>query len=274
MTKQRGWAIGGTLLLLLVVVGFLLTLSPQAQSFLLRRDPVWQTMQRDGVWRVGMDPSFPPFEWLDANGQPTGYDVALAERMAAAWSLRLEIVPIGFDSLIDAVQTGRVDSVISALPFDERLTEDLAYSIPYFDAGIVLAVHRDRALPSVDQLTNQRSGVEWGSMADMVGRRLQRTAPDLQLIPFETATAAVAALVAGEAVDALLVDNVTLRVNQVAGAPLVAVGNTLESNPYVIGMGRNAFELQQRVQTTLTTLQESGTLKELEAQWLVEVTPP
>ncbi len=274
MTKQRGWAIGGTLFLLFIVVAFLLTLSPQAQNFLLRRDPVWQTMQRDKVWRVGMDPSFPPFEWLDANGQPTGYDVALAKRMAAEWGLRLEIVPIGFDSLIDAVQTGRVDSVISALPFDERLTEDLAYSLPYFDAGIVLAVHRDSALPSVDQLTNQRIGVEWGSMADMVGRRLQRTAPDLQLIPFETAAEAVAALVDGDTVDALLVDNVTLRISQVAGAPLVTVGNTLESNPYVIAMGRNAFELQQMVQTTLGKLQQNGLLRELEEEWLVEVVPP
>ena len=274
MIKQRVWAIGGTLLLLLVVVAFLLTLSPQAQSFLLRRDPVWQTMQRNGVWRVGMDPSFPPFEWLDANGQPTGYDVALAERIAAEWGLQLEIVPIGFDSLIDAVQTGRVDSVISALPLDERLTEDLAYSAPYFDAGIVLAVRVNAASTQVDQLTNQRIGVEWGSMADMVGRRLQRTAPDLQLIPFETAAEAVAALVDGDTVDALLVDNVTLRISQVAGAPLVTVGNTLESNPYVIAMGRNAFELQQMVQTTLGKLQQNGLLRELEEQWLVEVAPP
>lgn len=274
MIKRRGWAIGGMLLLLLVVAGFLLTLSPQAQSFLLGRDEVWQTMQRDGVWRVGMDPSFPPFEWLGANGRPTGYDVALAEQMAAMWGLRLEIVSIGFDSLIDAVQTGRVDSVISALPFDERLTEDLAYSIPYFDAGIVLAVHRDSALLGVEQLTEQRVGVEWGSMADMVGRRLQRTATDLQLIPFETAAEAVAALVAGEVVDALLVDNVTLRISQVAGAPIVTVGSTLESNPYVIAMGRNAFELQQMVQTTLATLQDNGTLKELETQWLVAVPQP
>jgi len=270
MSKRRWWISGGVLLML-VVAALVLTFSPEAQTFLLRRDQTWQTMQRTGVWRVGMDPSFPPFEWLDTNGQPTGYDVALATQIAADWGLRLEIVPIGFDSLVDAVQTGRIDSVVSALPLDERLTQNIAYSDPYFDGGIFLAVREGTVLTSTDALTNQRIAVEWGSMADMVGRRLQKTTPPLQLVPFETANAAVAALVAGQEVDALLVDNVTLRISQVAGAPVVTVGGVLESNPYVIAMGRHAFELQQMVQTTLSKLQQNGTLGKLEAEWLVEV---
>lgn len=269
----RQWVIGGVLLLVLVLAALVLTFSPAAQTFLLRRDQTWQTMQRTGVWRVGMDPSFPPFEWLDANGRPTGYDVALAEQIAADWGLRLEIVPIGFDSLVDAVQTGRIDSVVSALPLDERLTENIAYSAPYFDAGIFLVVHEGTALSGIDALTDQRIAVEWGSMADMVGRRLQRTTPAIALVPFETASAAVAALVAGQEVDALLVDNVTLRLSQVAGAPLIPVGEVLESSPYVIAMGRHAFELQQMVQTTLGKLQQNGTLRKLEEEWLVEVAP-
>lgn len=269
--SKRQWWISGGVLLVLVLAALVLTFSPEAQTFLLRRDQTWQTMQRTGVWRVGMDPSFPPFEWLDATGQPTGYDVALAEQIAAEWGLRLEIVPIGFDSLVDAVQTGRIDSVVSALPLDERLTENIAYSDPYFDAGIVLAVRAGTVLTDVTALTNQRIAVEWGSMADMVGRRLQKNTPAIQLVPFETATTAVAALLTGQEVDALLVDNVTLRMSQVAGAPIVTVGGVLERNPYAIALGRHAFELQQMVQTTLGKLQQNGTLRKLEEEWLVEV---
>src|SRR5690606_37665238 len=96
-----------------------------------------------GTWRVGLDPSFPPFEMLDANGQIIGFDVALAQELAALWGLEVEFVSIGFDSLLDAVRTGQVDSVVSAYPYDPRLTRDVRFSTPYFEAGIRLAIRDD-----------------------------------------------------------------------------------------------------------------------------------
>jgi polar amino acid transport system substrate-binding protein len=264
LRRHQSWAVIALLLLLGALLFTLFT--PQSVIRLLRRDSTWQTMQTTGVWRVGMDPSFPPFEWLDEAGKPVGYDVELAERIAADWGLAVEIIPIGFDSLGDAVQTGRVDSVISALPYDERLTRNLAYSVPYFDAGIVLATRPTSAMQDVVDLAGRRVAVEWGSMGDMVGRRLQLEASSVQLMPFDTPAAAVAALVE-EQVDALLIDHVTLRMAQVQGAPLVTVGPVLESNPYVIAMPVNAHELQAAVERTLTTLRAEGTLLNLEEKW-------
>jgi polar amino acid transport system substrate-binding protein len=256
-------------LTLLLLLGALLTvlLLPQSVVRLLRRDTTWQTIQANGVWRVGMDPSFPPFEWLDDAGKPVGYDVELAQRIAADWGVAVEIVPIGFDSLGDAVQTGRIDSVISAFPYDERLTRNIAYSEPYFDAGIVLATRSGSAIASVADLAGKRVAVEWGSMGDMVGRRLQRDESTINRVQFDTPEAAVAALVDEESVDALLIDHVTLRIEQVRGAPIVAVGPVLESNPYVIAMPVNAHELQAAVAATLTRLRDNGTLTTLEADW-------
>ena len=103
-------------------------------------------------------------------------------------------------------------------------------------------------------------------MGDMVGRRLQRTDPSIQLTPFDTPAATVAALVDGE-VDALLIDHVTLRIAQVQGAQVVTVGPVLESNPYVIAMPIAAHNLQTAVEARLTTLRSEGTLTDLEEKW-------
>ena len=70
-------------------------------------DRTWQMMQQRGVWRIGTDPSFPPFDQLDASGQPVGYDIDLARQMAADWGMQVEIVSIGFDSLLDALTSGQ-----------------------------------------------------------------------------------------------------------------------------------------------------------------------
>ena len=80
----------------------------------LRQDTTWQAIQQRGLWRVGLDPSFPPFELLDATGKVVGYDVALAEALAASWGGRVEIVAVGFDSLPDTLKAGKIDSIVSA----------------------------------------------------------------------------------------------------------------------------------------------------------------
>lgn len=270
-TPRTRWLVGLGAFLILLLVTMLFFWAPETVRF-LRRDTTWRTMQANGVWRVGMDPSFPPFEQLDSAGKPAGFDVALAQELAATWGLQVELMPIGFDSLLDALQAGRIDSVISALPFDERMTKDIAYSTPYFEAGIFLATRPASGIQSVEGLANRTVGVEWGSMGDMVGRRLQKSTPTLHLQPFDTPTAAIDALTKAQTVDAILIDNVTLRIAQVQGNPLVAVGPVLESNSFVIAMPVGAYELQAAVEEVLTKLRINGKLATLEDRWFAS--PP
>jgi ABC-type amino acid transport substrate-binding protein len=238
---------------------------------LLRRDITWQTMQARRTWRVGMDPSFPPFESLDANGAPQGYDVELARKLAAGWGMEVEVVAIGFDSLVDALQAAKVDAIASAYPYDARLTRDVSFSQPYFDSGLRLVVPDGSLIQGSADLNGKRVGVEWGSEADMVGRQWQREGIDLALVPFETPQDAVAALAGkhdkNQAVDAILVDSVTLRQAQAAGAALSAAGPYVTSNPYVIVVPRRAPDLLQQINTGLDRLQASGDLYKLEQKW-------
>ena len=264
--RNRWWlGIGGTLVILLAVT-LLFFLAPDTIR-LLRRDSTWRTMQSTGIWRVGMDPSFPPFESLDDQGKIVGFDVALAEELATLLGVNVELIPIGFDSLLDALQTGKIDSVISALPFDERMTKDVAYSQPYFEAGIFLATRAATTIQGPEHLANHTVGVEWGSMGDMVGRRLQKATPSLKLQPFDTPTATIEALITGETIDAILVDHVTLRIAQVQGVPLVTVGPVLEGNPFVIAMPVTAYELQAAVEEGLAHMRTNGKLAILEERW-------
>jgi ABC-type amino acid transport substrate-binding protein len=231
------------------------------------RDTTWQVMQARGKWRVGMDPSFPPFEQLNAGNEMVGFDVDLARQMAASWQLELELVPIGFDSLLDAVRTAQIDSIVSAYPYDPRLTRDVLFSSPYFDAGIRLATRTDSPITSLEDLAGRAVAVEWGSMGDMVGRRLQETTPSLRLVQFATPGEAADALLSNSAIDALLVDNVTLRQAQARGAALRAVGPPLESSPYVIVMPRTARDLHSRIEGQLREMRDTGLLESLEAHW-------
>lgn len=274
MTSRRLrwlWAAVAAVVLLVAVLavwaGGPRPLGSRLTRLFVRHDGTWAAMQARGTWRVGLDPSFPPFEMLDEAGNPIGYDVDLARRIAATWGLEVQIVALGFDSLLDAVQTGTVDSVVSALPYDPRATRDIAYSSPYFEAGVRLAVRAGSPITGVEGLDGQVVAVEWGSMGDMVGRRLRREGIALELAPYETPDEAVAALSNDPAIAALLVDNVTLRQAQGQGAAVAAAGPVLESNAYVIASAREASTLHEQIEAALETLRAAGALAELENRW-------
>ncbi len=204
-----------------------------------------------------MDPSFPPFETLNERGEMIGYDVDLARALAAEMGVTLELIATGFDGLTDALVVGRLDSVISALPYDPRLTQDLRYTTSYFEAGTRLVVRTDSPIASVEDLAGRTVAVEWGSAGDAEARQLQRQGIGLERLPLPSPDEALAALLAGDS-DALIVDGVTLRLAQGGGAALRAVGQPLEGDPYVIGVADPSPQLHAAVESALTTLPRSG----------------
>jgi len=268
------WIIAALLALILLAL-----LLPQSQFAKLfqREDATWQAMQSRGTWRVGLDPSFPPFESLDAEGRPVGYDIDLAQEIAQRWGLELEIVTIGYDSLIDALQASKIDSIVSAFPHDPRLTQDFTFSPSYFEAGLRLAVvdptrwslpdeWNDETLAAL--LADQAVAVEWGSMGDMIARRLHRLEPTIEVVALETPQDAIGALGQSDKnrVDALLVDNVTFRQAQAEYA-IQSMGPAIESNPYVIVIPKQSKVLETQVAQILLGFEESGVLDAIETRW-------
>jgi polar amino acid transport system substrate-binding protein len=232
-----------------------------------RGDPALHRVIESGVWRVGMDPSFPPFENLNAEGQPVGFDVDLAHAIAARWGVQVAISGVGFDQVLDAVAAHRVDSAISALPYVDNRA-DVAFSVPYFDAGLVLAVPPDRRSLTPDGLAGLRVAAEWGSQGHAEGRALQRRLPGgFSLVLRDTPDQALQAVSRGEA-DAALVDAVSLALHGPAGGLVAAAGPPVVSNPYVIVVPAKSPQMLALINRTLQELAADGTLAHLHARWL------
>jgi ABC-type amino acid transport substrate-binding protein len=234
------------------------------------QDATWTRIRETGVWRVGMDPSFPPFEDLDpATQQPIGFDVDLAQAIATRWGVRAEIVGVGFDQLLDAVAAHRVDSAISAHPVIPHRAQDVAFSPPYFEAGVLLAVPAGSPITGPGDLAGKRVAAEWGSEGDAQARLFQRQLnSNLTLVLRPSADAALATVLAGEA-DAAVVDAVSLALFNRDGAGLAAVGEPLRRDPYVIVLPVDAPQLSSAINEALTALKADGTLAAIGAKWLI-----
>lgn len=255
------WALGA---LAALVVGLLVW-----WLFFRSADRSLERIFAQGTMRVGMDPSFPPFENVHGEtGAIEGFDVDLAWALAAELGdVRPEFVVIGFDGLYDALWARRVDVCISALPVDPLLTEDVAYSRPYFNAGLRVLVRAD--LPDVrgvQDLAGRRLGVEWGSEGDLKGRELRQELDGLELVPFVSAEDGFAALVRGE-VDALLLEGVAAL--QFAGrtSEVLMLPELLTDQPYAVAVHPKDRALLRAVNEALERLEERGTLQALQEKW-------
>lgn len=230
------------------------------------RDKVWARIHREGVLRVGMDASYPPFEFVDGAGQFLGLDVDLAQALAERWGVRLEIANVGFDGLYDALRNKKFDLIVSALPYDPFLRKDFAFSYAYFNAGLRWVARPD-VLATLADPSGKRVAVQTGSAADVHARTLQRRFPQMALVMRAEVADVQDALARGDA-DAAILDGVS-ALQFVAAHPDFAIGDSLLTDePYVIATPLDAPTLKREVNAALVAFRESGQLDAWIAAWM------
>jgi len=231
-------------------------------------DPTWQRMQQSGIVRVCMEAAYPPFEVQDGEGHFSGYDVDLLQELARRWGFGVEFTNLHFDGLYDALFAGKCEVVVSALPHDDMLTEDVLYSPSYFNAGLLLAVHHDeRRIRTLNDLRGKKVGVELGAAADLEARHLRDQARiPLQIVPFASAEEALQAL-AANAVDATIADSVsTYRFAHDPGG-IRYFRRFLTDEQYVIAMRPGSGYLWKKVADELARMKRDGFLQVLQQRW-------
>lgn len=231
-------------------------------------DRSWERVRARGVLRIGIDLSYPPFGFVDEEGQPAGFDVDLGRAIAARLGLRAEFINLGYDGLYDALAAGRVDVLISGLVIDPMRMDDFIYTQPYFNAGQVLVVRQDGSLPQgMSDLAGMRLAVELGSDGDVEARRWARRLPGLEVQARSDPLEALAAVEAGQA-DVALVDAISARTALRDHPTLRISGDPVTYEPYAVVVPRRSQTLFEVIERTLGDLSADGTVGRLLDRWL------
>ncbi len=251
-TFQAKW------LLLLAVLFLLAALYLWNQS---AADDSLRRVQESGLLRVGLEASFPPFETTDGQGNYSGFDVDLANALARELGVRARFDNLSYDTLYDALAARRVDVLISSIIPEPERTQEVAYSAPYFDGGLLLVVRQGEGWEGVGVVA-----VEAGSAAEEEGRRLAAGLGGMSLAAYSEPGLVLAALARGETAAAIS-DPVSLAEFRRAGGRLTAVGPRLTSEPYVVATRRQDRTLAREIEGIMGRLQSSGELDGMVARW-------
>ncbi len=255
----------------IILIFTLLLLLPACQQ----DSDAWPRIQQTGILRVGLDPTYPPFESGDVPPLE-GFDIDLANAIAANLNLTAEFVYFGYDGLYDALQTEQVDVLISALVIQPERTRDFAYSDPYFNAGQILIAPEEANLTTIDSLNNHTLAVELGSEGHVLATTYQRQLPDLTVIPYNSPDEAMMAVATQEA-DAVLIDSISGRLF-LKNIPTELFTPTIDSDklkitpiteePFAFVTRIEDRVLLEKLNQSLNRLKQNGTLQTIDQRWL------
>jgi ABC-type amino acid transport substrate-binding protein len=120
-------------------------------------------IQKRGVLRVGVMLDFPPLGFRNDKGEPVGFNVTLAEDMAKALGVKLEIVETVAANRIPALVSKRIDVSSAALTITSERAKVVAFTIPDRRAAMLMLTHKDSPIKTLDDCKNFRIGSTRGS---------------------------------------------------------------------------------------------------------------
>jgi polar amino acid transport system substrate-binding protein len=137
---------------------------------------------------MGTSADYPPYENVDAKngGEIVGMDIDLARQIADKLGFELQISSMDFNGLIAALQTGRVDFVMSAMSATEERRKNVDFSDIYYIARNTIVSNQNHNYTTLEQLADKRIGVQLGStqeavVAELAGAQIKKLnkIPDL-----------------------------------------------------------------------------------------------
>lgn len=222
------------------------------------------TIQQRGTLIIGTEGTYSPNSYHDESGQLVGFDVEVAQGVAAKLGVEAQFVEAEWDSLFASMDSGRVDVVINEVEYSEERAEKYDFSIPYtYVHGALLVAQDNDEITSFEDLAGKRSAQNltssWGLMAESYGAELVSIDTLSQCIDLLTTNRADATLNAETAFYDFL--------KQQEGAPVKIVALTETTTSSLIPVRKGNESLLEAINTALYEMKESGELQALSEKY-------
>lgn len=89
-------------------------------------------IQDAGKIVVGTSADYEPWEYKDADDNFVGADMEIMAEVAKRMGVEVEFQDLGFDTLVAAVQEGKIDAAIAAMASTDERKEQVDFSIVYY----------------------------------------------------------------------------------------------------------------------------------------------
>ncbi|NRD75288.1 basic amino acid ABC transporter substrate-binding protein [Shewanella sp. VB17] len=214
---------------------------------------------------VGTNASFPPFEYVGgvSGDEINGFDIDLARQIAEDAGKTLKIENMKFDSLIVALNAGKIDVIASGMTITPDRQASVNFSDPYYEATqVVLMSKENNSIHNVDDLTGKHIGVQLGSTGDIMAKNYSE-----DVTAFNTGFEAIMELKNGK-VDLVLFDSEPAASFLDKNPELKLIKLDFAPEFYGFAVAKEKVELIKSINNTLSTMKSNGQYEALVNQYM------
>ena len=223
----------------------------------------------EGKLVVGFDAEYPPYGYMDDDGNYTGFDLELAAAVCELEGWELVATPIDWDSKDMELDSGNIDCIWNGFTMNGR-EDSYTFSVPYVDNSQVIVTSEDAGISTLEDLEGKIVGVQADSAAlallDEGGDQEELGATFAEMQQFADYNTAFAELQAGS-LDAVAID-IGVANYQIAGREgYIILDEYLNSEQYAVGFKKGNNELCDIINADLETMLKDGTFDEIAAEY-------
>ena len=218
-----------------------------------------------GKVRIGVNAGAPPFSMIDSGGATVGYDVDAANLLAKYLGVKAEIVPFTTAARIPALESNKVDIVVATLSPTPARAQTVMFTMPYSTFQLVILGVKDATFAKMDDLAGKKIGVSRGTPQEAA---LDKITPEGAAVTrFEDDSTTMQALISQQ-VDAIAIPETVYGELKKARPDIPFEPKFTLFNQYMsIAVRKDAFELRQWLNTTLSFIKQSGELDDISVKW-------
>lgn len=221
----------------------------------------------DGILTVGTNAEFPPFEYVDDNGEPDGFDVALIKAIGEKLGVSVEVENMEFDSLVSSIGN-KIDVAIAGMTVTDERKKSVDFSDSYYDAVQYVIVPEGSEIATFDDLAGKAIGVQLGTTGDFIA---SDDVDGASVSQYNKAVDAVNDLINGR-VDCVIIDkNPALVFEAKFAGQVKAIDGAqfdFEVENYAIALPKGDTALADQINQALDELKADGTFDKLVEEYI------
>jgi len=220
---------------------------------------------------VGGDRDYPPYEFIDRNGQPAGYNVELTRAIAEVMGMQVEFRLGGWSGMRAALQDGRVD-VLQGMSFSDERAKEVDFSTPH--ALVNHAVFARRDSPPVSALADLAGKTVAVHRGGIIHDMLVQTGFSGKLQLTATPADAMRVLAAGKTDYAIVAIVPGMYISrELKLTNLLPVVRNVATHRYGYAVRKGNAELLSRFNEGLAILRKTGQYEAIYNKWLGVLEP-
>ena len=220
------------------------------------------------VLEMATSADFPPFESRDVEGNFEGFDIDLANYIADELGYELKIQDMKFDGLIGALQTERIDMVLSGMSATDKRKENVDFSTEYNHSGEMFITLKDSDIKTIEDLKGKSLGVQLGTIQEDGAKKIQKETVDFEMKAVDNSNVLIQELLSKK-IDVAYMDKAVAQ-GYIEEHNLAGFDDPTSSSPGMAVAFPKGSELVDQVNEILKEAEESGKLQEMKDKWLKE----